>query len=306
MKRGIFSRPSGTLKAVDGVSFAIKKGETFGLVGESGCGKTTLARCVLRLIEPTSGEVEISGENILQLPPGALRLRRRSMQMIFQDPYGSLNPRMRIEKIIEEPLAIHKIGTPQQRAGQVTDLLHLVGLDATQRKRYPHEFSGGQRQRVGIARALALRPELIIADEPVSALDVSVQAQILNLLKNLQEKLNLTFLFIAHDLSIVQHFSDHIGVMYLGKIVERAPSTTIFQQPLHPYTKLLLDSVPVPDPAARRKKEWFRGEVPGAIDLPTGCPFHPRCPLAIERCKREEPPLRQIAPDHWAACHLVE
>lgn len=306
LRRGPFSRVSGILKAVDGVSFSIQQGRTFGLVGESGCGKTTLARCVIRLIEPTSGEIHVGGENILDLSPKQMRSRRRQMQMIFQDPYGSLNPRMTIEKIIEEPLVIHKTGNHDNRTAQVAQLLNMVGLDPAQKHRYPHEFSGGQRQRIGIARALALRPDLIVADEPVSALDVSVQAQILNLLKDLQEKLRLTFLFIAHDLSIVQHFSDQIGVMYLGKIVELASSTEIFQQPLHPYTKLLLNSVPVPDPAARRKKEILKGEVPSPVDLPHGCRFHPRCPVAVKQCQTEEPALREITPDHWVACHVAE
>lgn len=306
LRRGLFSRVSGTLKAVDDVSFAVKKGETFGLVGESGCGKTTVARCSVRLIEPDSGEIIFDGRDILKLPPEEMRKIRRRMQMIFQDPYGSLNPRMRVKTIIEEPLVIHKIGTKQDRAAQVADLMKMVGLDPEYRKRYPHEFSGGQRQRIGIARALALRPELIVADEPVSALDVSVQAQIINLLKELQEKLQLTFLFIAHDLSVVQHISDRIAVMYLGKIVELASSTALFQQPYHPYTQLLLNSVPIPDPNARREKEILKGEVPSPVNLPTGCRFHPRCPVAVEQCKHEEPQLRQITPDHWVACHVAE
>jgi oligopeptide transport system ATP-binding protein len=306
LRGGLFSRVSGTLKAVDHVSFAVKQGETFGLVGESGCGKTTLARCSVRLIEPDSGEILFDGRDILKLPPEEMRKTRRRMQMIFQDPYGSLNPRMRVKTIIEEPLVIHNIGTKQDRADQVAQLMKMVGLDPEYGKRYPHEFSGGQRQRIGIARALALRPELIVADEPVSALDVSVQAQIINLLKELQEKLQLTFLFIAHDLSVVQHFSDRIAVMYLGKIVELASSTALFQQPYHPYTKLLLNSVPIPDPNVRRKKEILKGEVPSPVDVPAGCRFHPRCPVAVEQCKTEEPQLRQITPDHWAACHVAE
>jgi peptide/nickel transport system ATP-binding protein len=306
LRRGLFSRVSGTLKAVDDVSFAVKQGETFGLVGESGCGKTTIARCSIRLIEPDSGEIIFDGRDILKLPQEEMRKTRRRLQMIFQDPYGSLNPRMRVKAIIEEPLVIHKIGTKQDRADQVAELMNMVGLDPEYRKRYPHEFSGGQRQRIGIARALALRPALIVADEPVSALDVSVQAQIINLLKELQEKLQLSFLFIAHDLSLVQHFSDRIAVMYLGKIVELASSAALFQQPFHPYTQLLLNSVPVPDPNARRKKEILKGEVPSPVDVPTGCRFHPRCPVAVDQCKHEEPQLRQITPDHWAACHVAE
>jgi oligopeptide transport system ATP-binding protein len=306
LRRGLFSRVSGTLKAVDDVSFAVKKGEAFGLVGESGCGKTTVARCSVRLIEPDSGEIIFDGRDILKLPQEEMRKVRRRMQMIFQDPYGSLNPRMRVKTIIEEPLVIHKIGTKQDRADQVADLMKMVGLDPEYRKRYPHEFSGGQRQRIGIARALALRPELIVADEPVSALDVSVQAQIINLLKELQEKLQLTFVFIAHDLSVVQHFSDRIAVMYLGKIVELASSTALFQQPYHPYTQLLLNSIPIPDPNARHKKEILKGEVPSPVNVPTGCRFHPRCPVAVEQCKNDEPQLRQITPDHWVACHVAE
>jgi oligopeptide transport system ATP-binding protein len=305
VKQGLFSRTSRILTAVDGISFSVQQGRTFGLVGESGCGKTTLARCMIRLIEPTSGEILFDGEDILKLSPKEMRKRRRRMQMIFQDPYGSLNPRMTVEHIIEEPLVIHEVGNSQSRRARVVELLKMVGLDTEQKSRYPHEFSGGQRQRIGIARALALNPELIIADEPVSALDVSVQAQILNLLKDLQEKLHLTFLFIAHDLSIVQHFSDQIAVMYLGKIVELASSIKIFAQPLHPYTNLLLNSVPIPDPSIRRKKEILSGEVPSPVDLPTGCRFHPRCPVAVPQCTREEPELREISPDHWVACHLV-
>lgn len=305
VKRGVFSRSSGTLKAVDDVSFSVEPGETFGLVGESGCGKTTLARCILRLIEPTSGEILFSGQNILHFHNKEMRLMRRQMQMIFQDPYGSLNPRMKAATIIEEPLVIHNIGDKNQRAEEVVELMKMVGLDPAYRKRYPHEFSGGQRQRIGIARALALRPQLIVADEPVSALDVSVQGQIINLLKQLQEKLKLTFVFIAHDLSIVQHFSDRIAVMYLGKIVELASSLVLFQQPLHPYTRVLLNSVPVPEPRLRKKKEPLQGEVPSAVETPPGCSFHPRCPIAVDRCKIDVPPLREIAPGHWAACHLV-
>jgi oligopeptide transport system ATP-binding protein len=305
VRRGLFSRISGTLKAVDDVSFAVHSGETFGLVGESGCGKTTLARCILRLIEPTSGEILFGGQNILQFSNGEMRAIRRRMQMIFQDPYGSLNPRMKAATIIEEPLVIHKIGDKNERADQVHELMKMVGLDPAYRKHYPHEFSGGQRQRIGIARALALRPDLIVADEPVSALDVSVQAQIINLLKDLQEKLQLTFVFIAHDLSVVQHFSDRIAVMYLGKIVELASSMELFQKPQHPYTKLLLNSVPIAEPASRKRKEAMKGEIPSAIEHPSGCSFHPRCPIAVDRCKTEVPVLREIAPGQHAACHLA-
>ncbi len=306
VRRGVFSRISGFLTAVDDVSFFINEGESFGLVGESGCGKTTLGRCVLRLIEPTSGEIHFDGDNLLQLSGKEMRLRRRKIQMIFQDPYGSLNPRMRASTIIEEPLLIHKIGTKEERRARVSGLMEMVGLDPAYRNRYPHEFSGGQRQRIGIARALALNPKLIVADEPVSSLDVSVQAQIINLLKDLQHQLQLTFLFIAHDLSVVQHFCDRVAVMYLGKIVESAPGDAIFARPLHPYTISLLNSVPVTDPAERRKRDVLKGEVPSPVRPPSGCHFHPRCPLAVERCRQERPALRNIAKERQVACHLVD
>lgn len=305
VKKGLFSVSTNTVKAVDDVSFEIAAGETLGLVGESGCGKTTTGRCILRLVEPTAGKVEFEGRDLLALNAAEMRQARRHMQMIFQDPFASLNPRMTVGSIVEEPLVIHGLGSKQERAGRVSELLSLVGLDPVFRKRFPHEFSGGQRQRIGIARALALSPKLIIADEPVSALDVSVQAQIVNLLSDLQEKLNLTFLFIAHDLSVVQHFSNRIGVMYLGKLVELAPSRELFRTPLHPYTKVLLSSIPVPDPAARKKRDGLHGEVPSLLSPPAGCRFHPRCPIAVDRCKTEEPPLREIHTGHFAACHLV-
>jgi oligopeptide transport system ATP-binding protein len=298
---GLFSRARQTLKAVDGVSFDLQKGETLGLVGESGCGKTTTGRCVIRLIEPTSGEIRFRDRDLLKLNRGELRLIRRHMQMIFQDPFASLNPRLTIASILEEPLVIHRIGNRQERAERVRNLLERVGLDPAYRNRYPHEFSGGQRQRIGIARALALEPELIVADEPVSALDVSVQAQIINLLKDLQETLKLAFLFIAHDLSVVQHFSDRIGVMYLGKIVEISPALELFSRPLHPYTSVLLASIPIPDPEARRKRDPQPD--PLMIHPPSGCRFHPRCPIAEARCKTEEPGMRELAPGHWVACH---
>ena len=306
-RRGFFtSKRDAVVKAVDSVSFQIKKGETFGLVGESGCGKTTVARCIVRLTDPTSGEIYLNGEDILQKSTREMRSVRRRMQMIFQDPYGSLNPRLTAQQIIEEPLVIHRTGNRVQRVNRVQELLKTVGLDPEHRKRYPHEFSGGQRQRIGIARALALHPELIVADEPVSALDVSVQAQIINLLKSLQESLRLTFLFIAHDLSIVHHFSDRVGVMYLGKLVELALSEDLFRRPYHPYTRMLIESVPVADPKERKKKEILKGEVPSAMNLPSGCRFHPRCPVAVERCKAEQPEFREIQPGHWAACHIAE
>ena len=306
VRRGIFGRTIKFVKAVDGVSFGVKKGETLGLVGESGCGKTTVGRCILRLIEPTSGGVRFAGNDLLALSGSELRSMRRHMQMIFQDPFGSLNPRMTVAAIIEEPLVIHRVGNGKERLERVTELLMMVGLEPGHLKRYPHEFSGGQRQRIGIARALALHPELMIADEPVSSLDVSVQAQIINLLKQLQERFQLSFLFIAHDLSVVQYFSDRIGVMYLGKMMEVSPGLELFREPLHPYTKVLLVSAPIPDPKARGKREMLQGEIPTPVDPPTGCRFHTRCPIAQGRCKAEEPPLRELRANHWVACHLAE
>lgn len=306
VSRGVFSKNRQIVKAVDDVSFSIAPGEALGLVGESGCGKTTAGRCILRLIETTAGEVWFDDRNLLALDKHQLRKMRRHMQMIFQDPYASLNPRMTVSRILEEPLVIHRTGNKNQRLDRVAQLLNMVGLDVSLMKRFPHEFSGGQRQRIGIARALALDPKLIVADEPVSALDVSVQAQIVNLLKELQQKLKLTFLFIAHDLSVVQHFCDRIAVMYLGKIVELASSQELFKNPLHPYTKILLASIPVADPKVRKKRENLKGEIANTSRPLSGCHFHPRCSIAIDRCKTEEPPLREITPGHFAACHLAD
>ena len=306
VKRGLLSRTVNYVRAIDGVSFELQKGETLGLVGESGCGKTTTGRCILRLIEPSSGEIRFDGQNLLTMDRSSVRGIRRNMQMIFQDPYASLNPRMTVSGIVEEPLIIHRMGDRKARIERVHELLRMVGLDPAYSKRYPHEFSGGQRQRIGIARALALNPRLIVADEPVSALDVSVQAQIINLLKDLQSKLKLTFLFIAHDLSVVRYFSNRIGVMYLGKLVEISPSYELFLMPLHPYTKVLLASIPIPDPEARKKMETLKGDIPTPLNPPSGCRFHPRCPIAVDRCKTEEPALRELRPGHYAACHLAE
>jgi len=306
VRRGVLSRVVSHVKAVDDVSFAIEKGETFGLVGESGCGKTTTGRAVLRLIEPDSGEVKFEGVDVLQLGSGSVRRLRRDMQIIFQDPYASLNPRMTIRTIIGEPFAIHGIASGKERDSRIADLLKTVGLEPSVMNRYPHEFSGGQRQRIGIARALALRPKLIVADEPVSALDVSIQSQIINLLGDLQSQLGLTYLFISHAIPVIEHISTRIGVMYVGKLVEVGTSRQICTNPKHPYTQALLSAVPIPDPAAKKQRIVLKGDVPTPIDPPSGCRFHPRCPVAVDRCKTEEPPLRTLADGRQAACHLVE
>ena len=295
-------RPKLPVRAVDGVSFSIAAGKTLGLVGESGSGKTTVGRTMLRLQEPTRGTVMFDGNDVFALDAGTLRALRRKMQIVFQDPYSSLNPRMTVGETLREPLEIHKL------PGEVSALLDEVGLDAAFAKRYPHELSGGQRQRVGIARALSVAPQFIVCDEPVSALDVSVQAQVLNLLADLQARRHLTYLFIAHDLAVVRHIADDVAVMYLGKIVERAPAAEIYALPRHPYTTALLSAVPEPDPKAGRQRIVLTGDMPSPAHPPSGCPFHPRCPhpLKSERCRTEVPPLRQITPGHLAACHFAE
>lgn len=293
------------VRAVDGVTFEILRGETLGLVGESGCGKSTVGRCLLRLIEPTKGEVNFDGRDVLSLRGSEMRALRREMQIIFQDPYASLNPRLRVRDIVGEPLVIHKVGGKKEHRERVADLLTKVGLDPDYMNRYAHEFSGGQRQRLGIARALALNPQLIVADEPVSALDVSVQAQVINLLEDLQAELGLTYLFISHGLAIVEHISTRVAVMYLGRIVEVASSADLYAKPLHPYTRALLSAIPVPDPARKRERIVLRGDVPTPINPPSGCRFHTRCPEAIAECAQIDPELREVLPGHTVACIRV-
>ncbi|AWE08730.1 dipeptide/oligopeptide/nickel ABC transporter ATP-binding protein [Lysinibacillus sp. 2017] len=303
---GVLSRVTGNVKAVDNVSFEVFEGETLGIVGESGCGKSTTGRVLMRLTNPTEGTIHFDGTDLTALSDEAMRKMRRDIQMVFQDPYASLNPRHTIGKILEEPLIVHGIGDSAERKKKVLDYLKIVGLSEYHAKRYPHQFSGGQRQRIGIARALMTNPKLIIADEPVSALDVSIQAQVLNLMKQLQEDLGLTYIFIAHDLGVVRHISDRVGVMYLGRMVELSTSESLYEKPLHPYTQALLSAVPIPDPEYKGNQMLLTGDIPSPSNPPTGCTFHTRCPFATEACKRVAPVLREIKPGHSVACHLYD
>ena len=305
VRGGVLSRVIDHVHAVDGVSLEVAQGETLGVVGESGCGKSTTGRCILRLIEPTSGEIWFQGQDVRKMDGERLRALRRDMQIIFQDPYASLNPRLTVGGIIGEALQIHNLAKNNREIeARVVDLLETVGLRAEYMHRFPHEFSGGQRQRIGIARALAVEPKLIVCDEPVSALDVSVQAQVINLLEDLQEKFGLTYLFIAHDLSVVEHISDRVAVMYLGRVVEVASAKDLYANPRHPYTEALLSAVPIPDPKAKRKRIVLQGDVPNPIRPPSGCHFHTRCPIAVGRCSKDVPHLKESAPGHWVSCHL--
>jgi oligopeptide/dipeptide ABC transporter ATP-binding protein len=303
---GLFGGRQLTIRAVDDVSFSVRPGETFGLVGESGCGKTTLGQTIVRLYDPTEGSIVFDGKDISRLRPSQMRPFRRDIQMIFQDPSASLDPRMTVGGIISEPLNIFHMGSRGERRDRVQELLRVVGLNAYFANRYPHEFSGGQRQRIGIARALALNPKLVICDEPVSALDVSIQAQVLNLLKRLQQQFNLTYLFVAHNLAVVAHISDRVGVMYLGKMVEIGEARTITESPRHPYTRALISAIPIPIPGRQRSRIILEGDVPSPANPPSGCRFHPRCPIARPNCAVDEPPLRTIGTNHWVACHYAE
>ncbi|MCD6420397.1 MAG: ABC transporter ATP-binding protein [Synergistetes bacterium] len=306
IRRGVFRRTVGWIKAVDDISFDVYEGETLGLVGESGCGKTTTGLTILRLEEPTSGKVVFQGKNLAELPPEEMRKERRNLQIIFQDPYSSLDPRMRIKDIVSEGLLSHNLYDRKRRVKVVGDLLQKVGLSPEYMNRFPHEFSGGQRQRIGIARALALNPKLIVCDEAVSALDVSIRSQVINLLEDLQKEFGLTYIFIAHDLSVIKHISDRIVVMYLGKIVEVAPKKNLFDKPLHPYTKALISAVPVPNPDFRKHRIILQGDVPSPANPPQGCRFHPRCPNAMDACRTQEPQMVEVEDGHFVACHLYK
>jgi len=306
VRSGLLQRVTAWVKAVDGVSFSIRAGETFGLVGESGCGKTTVGRTILRLQDATAGSVTFDGEDVFSVKRNGLKAMRRNMQIVFQDPYSSLDPRMPVGEIIAEGLHIHRIGTPSERNDIVQAMLAKVGLNPYHAQRYPHEFSGGQRQRIGIARALALQPQFIICDEPVSALDVSIQSQVLNLLRKLQAEFGLTYLFIAHNLSVVEHISDRVGVMYLGKMAEIANRDELYSNPMHPYTQALMSAIPIPDPKRTRQRIVLKGEIPSPLNPPSGCRFHTRCPIATDICSAQEPVFEEKVPDHWVACHLVD